>query len=114
MNKSHRLENFLTAVNGVHNTQGGTQERSYYAAISNLLDSIGAGIKPKVRCVMELKNIGAGNPDGGLFTPDQFDRKTGSIKNLGAPSRGVIEVKAPSEAVDDTATTKQIEKYWDR
>lgn len=44
----------------------------------------GAGLKPKVRAVMQLKNLGAGNPDGGLFTQDQFDRKTGEAKNLAA------------------------------
>ena len=114
MNKLNQLEEFLITVRSVHSTQGGTKETSYYTALNNLLDAVGAGLKPKVRCVMQLKNLGAGNPDGGLFTPDQFDRKTGEIKNLGAPSRGVIEVKAPAEAVDDTAASKQIDKYWDR
>ena len=114
MNKPNQLEDFLIAVRSVHNTQGGTKETSYYTALNNLLDAVGAGLKPKVRCVMQLKNLGAGNPDGGLFTPDQFDRKTGEIKNLGAPSRGAIEVKAPAEAIDDTAVSKQIDKYWDR
>jgi hypothetical protein len=79
-----------------------------------LLDGAGHTLKPKVRCVMQLKNLGAGNPDGGLFTADQFDRQTGEAKDLGQPSRGVIEVKAPVEPVDDTATTGQITKYWDR
>lgn len=36
------------------------------------------------------------------------------MKNLGAPARGVIEVKSPAEPVNDTATTQQISKYWDR
>lgn len=108
------LEEFLSAVRGVHGTSGGTKETSYYTAINNLLDGVGHTLKPKVRCVMQLKNLGAGNPDGGLFTADQFDRKTSEVKNLGAPARGVIEVKAPAEAVDDTATTGQVSKYWDR
>lgn len=63
---------------------------------------------------MQLKSLGAGNPDGGLFTSDQFDRKTGESKDLGKPSRGVIEVKSPSEPVDDIATSNQIAKYWGR
>jgi hypothetical protein len=108
------LEEFLSAVRDVHSTSGGTKETSYYTAINNLLDGVGQTLKPKVRCVMQLKNLGAGNPDGGLFTADQFDRKTSEVKNLGAPARGVIEVKAPAEAVDDTVTTGQVSKYWDR
>lgn len=114
MAKSHLLERFLSASKSVHNTRGGIKETSYYTAINNLLDGVGHTLKPKVRCVMQLKNLGAGNPDGGLFTADQFDRHTGEAKDLGKPSRGVIEVKSPAEPVDDTATTGQITKYWDR
>ena len=114
MAKPHLLASFLSAAKSVHSTGGGTKETSYYTAINNLLDGAGHQLKPRVRCVMQLKNLGAGNPDGGLFTADQFDRKTGSAKDLGQPSRGVIEVKAPAEPVDDTATTVQITKYWDR
>ena len=114
MAKTMHLETFLNTVRGVHGTSGGTKETSYYTAINNLLDGIGNGLKPKVRCVMQLKNLGAGNPDGGLFTADQFDRKTSEVKNLGAPSRGVIEVKSSAEPVDDTAASNQVSKYWDR
>jgi Type ISP C-terminal specificity domain/N-6 DNA Methylase len=114
MAQAKLLEEFLSAVRGVHATSGGTKETSYYTALNNLLDGVGHALKPKVRCVMQLKNLGAGNPDGGLFTADQFDRQTGEAKDLGKPSRGVIEVKAPVEPVDDTATTGQITKYWDR
>jgi Type ISP C-terminal specificity domain/N-6 DNA Methylase len=114
MKKSNLLEIFLNTVRSVQSTGGGTKETSYYTALNNLLDGVGHTLKPNVRCVMQLKNLGAGNPDGGLFTADQFDRKTGETKDLGKPSRGVIEVKAPAEPVDDTATTGQITKYWDR
>lgn len=90
------------------------KKTSYYTALNNLLDAVGHALKPRVRCVMQLKNLGAGNPDGGLFTADQFDRVSAEVKNLGAPARGVIEVKSPAEAVNDTATSQQISKYWSR
>ena len=114
MAKTLSLQTFLHAVRGVHGSGGGTKETSYYTALNNLLDTVGQTLKPRVRCVMQLKNLGAGNPDGGLFTADQFDRTTAEVKNLGTPARGVIEVKSPAEAVDDTATSQQIGKYWDR
>lgn len=114
MAKPTLLKDFLQAVLSIHRTGGGTQETSFYTALNNLLDGAGHALKPRVRCVMQLKNLGAGNPDGGLFTADQFDRTTAEVKNLGAPSRGVIEVKSPAEPVNDTATTAQISKYWDR
>lgn len=108
------LAAFLAAVHGVHVLGSGTRETSFYTAIDNLLDGIGDTLKPKVRCVMQLKSLGAGNPDGGLFTADQFDRDADAPKNPLAPARGVIEVKAPAEALDFTAASAQVAKYWDR
>lgn len=108
------LATFLIAVHGVHVSGSGTKETSYYTAIDNLLDGVGDTLKPKVRCLMQLKNIGAGNPDGGLFTADQFDRKTEVPKNPAAPARGVVEVKSPNEPVNFTADSAQVAKYWDR
>jgi len=77
------LATFLVAVHGVHISGSGTKETSFYTAIINLLDGIGDTLKPKVRCVMQFKNLGAGNPDGGLFTTDQIDRKTEAPKKPG-------------------------------
>ena len=108
------LGTFLSACTAVRRTGGGTSEKSYYTALNNLLDDMGSQLKPKVRCVMELKNLGAGNPDGGLFTSEQFDRRTSAVKDLASPARGVIEVKSPAEAVSDTATSAQVAKYWGR
>lgn len=108
------LESFLSAVATVKATGSGTKETSYYRALSNLLDAVGNTLKPKVRCITQLKNLGAGNPDGGFFTADQFDRKTGAPKQPGSPARGVLEVKAPAEAVDVTTASAQVAKYWDR
>jgi hypothetical protein len=108
------LEAFLLACLSVRRTAGGTSETSYYTPINNLLDAVGAGLKPKVRCIMQLKNLGAGSPDGGLFTSEQFDRKTSHVKDLSAPARGVIEVKSVAEPVDITTSSPQIDKYWKR
>jgi len=58
MAKSLLLEDFLHAVRGVHRTGGGTKETSYYTALNNLIDGAGHALKPRVRCVMQLKNLG--------------------------------------------------------
>lgn len=108
------LEAFLFACLSVHRTGGGTGETSYYTPINNLLDAVGASLQPRVRCIMQLKNLGAGSPDGGLFTSEQFDRKTSHVKDLSAPARGVIEVKSPAEALSLTAKNLQVDKYWNR
>ena len=41
---------------------------------ATLLNAVGGTLKPKVRCVINLHNQGAGLPDGGLFTADQFQK----------------------------------------
>ena len=66
------LAAFLAAAHGVHISGAGTKETSYYTALDNLLDGIGETLKPKVRCVMQLKSLGAGNPDGTLATTLSF------------------------------------------
>jgi hypothetical protein len=38
--------------------------------------SAGGGFVGKVRCIINLKNRGAGIPDGGFFTQDQFQKFT--------------------------------------
>ena len=77
------LETYLKDVQEVHSSGAGVDEISYYPALSSLLNEIGRSLKPKVRCVMNLKNLGAGMPDGGLFTADQFQRQGDSVPKAG-------------------------------
>ena len=108
------LGQFLSACKAVHASGAGTVETSYYTAVNHLLDNVGAQLSPKVRCIMQLKNLGAGNPDGGLFTADQFHTRGGQAKDLSAPARGVIEVKSPGEPLHLTSKSLQVDKYWQR
>jgi hypothetical protein len=108
------LQTYLTSMLAIKATGAHTKETSFYTPLNNLLDATGHTLKPHVRCFMQLKNIGAGMPDGGLFTQEQFDKKTHSPKDISSPARGVIEIKGLAEAVDDTATSTQVDKYWTR
>ncbi len=108
------LQTYLTSMLAIKATGAHTKETSFYTPLNNLLDAAGHTLKPHVRCIMQLKNIGAGMPDGGLFTQDQFDKKTHNPKDISSPSRGVVEIKGLAEAVDDTATGVQVDKYWTR
>jgi hypothetical protein len=108
------LKHFLDEVGNVRRSRAGTPETAYYPSLSNLFNEIGSALKPRVRTVINLKDIGAGLTDGGFFTQDQFDRNTDEVQTPLAPSRGVLEVKPPSDSVDGTATSSQIDKYWNR
>lgn len=109
------LETYLRSVSEIHASGAGVKETSYYPALSNLLNEAGAKLKPRVRCIINLANRGAGIPDGGLFTPDQFP-KSAALEPLKGqiPSGGVIEVKPPGEDAGLTADGEQVSRYWNR
>jgi hypothetical protein len=122
------LESYLSDMRDVRLSEAGVSELSFYPAQRTLLDEVGAGLKPKVRCVMNLKSQGAGLPDGGLFTADQI-RGRRAAKAAGAdgrpvlsdsdlnalggqkPARGAIEVKPPAGDVRVIANSQQVMGY---
>jgi hypothetical protein len=105
------LEKYLGQVQYIHGP--GVAETSYYVALERLFSAVGENLDPKVICVINPKSVGAGIPDGGLFTVDQFPRgadvKAEALTLL--PSRGAIEVKSPAEDVQDIVKTDQVAKY---
>ena len=66
------LETYLTELREIRDSGAATKETSGYGTLAKLLDAVGHSLKPKVHCIIQLKNSGAGFPDGGLFTPDQL------------------------------------------
>lgn len=110
------LADYLVELRATRATGANTPETSFYPALKALFDAIGAGLKPKVLCVMNLRDQGAGLPDGGLFTADQFGRKLHAEAVAGAlgamrPSRGAIEVKPPAHDLGVLAGSAQVSRY---
>jgi hypothetical protein len=106
------LETYLTELREIHDSGAATGETSGYPALANLLNAIGHSLKPKVRCIIQLKNSGVGLPDGGLFTPDQLKHPDEQAPLLGlAPARGVIEIKAAPEELSAIVPTEQVREY---
>ncbi|MGA2866479.1 MAG: type ISP restriction/modification enzyme [Verrucomicrobiota bacterium] len=109
------LEAYLSELREIHDSGAATKETSGYGALAKLLDAAGHNLKPKVRCLIQLRNSGAGLPDGGLFTPDQL-QNTGEqplLLDL-CPARGVIEVKPAADEVPAIAETAQVKGYLGR
>ncbi len=71
------FENYLTRLREIRSSGEAVDETSYYDALANFFNEIGQSLKPKVRSILQFKNCGACNPDGGLFTPNQ--RKVPSL-----------------------------------
>ena len=106
------VENYLADLRRMRASGGGTGERSSYPALANLLNAAGATRKPKVFCIVELADQGAGHPDLGLYAAKQVQR--GRPREGQIPERGVVEVKSAAENVRTTAVGEQVARYWGR
>jgi hypothetical protein len=107
------LESYLKELSEIRSSGAAVKETSYYGKLENLLNEIGRTLKPKVKCIINLQNQGAGLPDGGLFTQDQF-QKAGDHEPMAGqvPARGVIEVKSTGDDAWVTADGEQVTRYW--
>ena len=65
------VETYIHELREIRSSGGGTPEPSYYAPLASLLNDIGKTLKPKVRCIINLKNLGAGFPDGELVPSEK-------------------------------------------
>ncbi len=110
----HPLEVYLHDLREIRATGAGVKETSFYPPLANLLNAIGQQLKPRVRCVINLKNQGAGLPDGGLFTPDQFPKGAGEPPEGQLPARGAIEFKGTKDDAWVTADSDQVTGYWNK
>ncbi|MBA3438788.1 MAG: DNA methyltransferase, partial [Pyrinomonadaceae bacterium] len=108
------LEKYLRNLSDIHHSGAGVKETSYYPALEHLLNEVGATLKPKVRCIINIKNKGAGIPDGGLFTAQQFARVSAEPHEGQIPERGCVEVKGTKEDVEKVAAGEQVQKYLKR
>ena len=106
------VEDYLSDLRRVRASGGATAERSMYVPLANLLNAIGATLKPKVFCVQDLADQGAGHPDFGLYAARQVQR--GAPREGQVPERGVVEVKPIGDDAWLTAEGAQVSRYWQR
>lgn len=109
------IDDYLLALRRTRASGGSVRERGHYGALQNLLNSFGATLKPKVHCISELANAGAGSPDFGLFTAPQlvFDADEG-VRAIRPPDRGVVEAKAPDSPIERVVASEQVAQYWEQ
>ena len=105
-------EEYFADLRRVRASGGATEERSYYPALANLLGAVGHALKPKVFCVLEGADQGAGHPDLALYTARQVQK--GRPRPGQVPERGVVEVKGVRDDAWLTAASDQVSRYWDR
>lgn len=106
------VETYLADLRRVSASGGATGERSNYGPLASLLNAVGATLKPKVFCVGELADQGAGHPDFGLYAAKQVQK--GQPREGQIPECSVVEVKPAGDDVWLTAEGDQVSRYWNR
>ena len=83
-----------------------------YPPLTNLLNAVGSTLKPKVFCISELAQQGAGHPDIGLYAAKQVQK--GKPRQGQIPECGVLEVKSADDDAWLTVGSDQVSKYWSK
>jgi len=107
-------EAYLTELRDIRASGAAVPETSGYGALANLLTEVGGRLKPKVRCLINLQNAGAGIPDGGLFTASQFPKGGAEPLSGQLPARGAIEVKPVGGDARVVAESEQVRRYLEK
>ena len=111
-NLTQAAEAYFTDLARMHASGGATGERSTYGPLASLLNAVGTALKPKVFCVQELADQGAGHPDFGLYASKQVQK--GGPREGQVPERGVVEVKPAGDDAWLTVASDQVARYWGR
>ena len=104
------VEEYFDDLRRIRASGGATGELSSYLALGNLLNAVGSALSPKVFCVGQLAEQGAGHPDFGLYTRSQVQK--GTPRPGQVPERGVVEVKPAGDDAWLTADSDQVSRYW--
>ena len=107
------LEAYLAELSA-NRLAGAVPETSGYGPLATLLNDVGRHLKPKVRCVINPANRGAGIPDGGFFTANQFQRGAAEPLAGQLPARGALEVKPIDADVHTVAESDQVRRYLEK
>ena len=107
------VEDYLVDFRKIRASGGATGERSGYGPLANLLNEIGGGLKPKVFCVGELADQGAGHLGFGLYAAKQV-QGGGQPKDDQLPGHGVVEVKLAEDDAWPPAEGAQVSSYLGR
>ena len=107
------LEAYLAELSA-NRLAGAVPETSGYGPLATLLNEVGHKLKPKVRCVINPANRGAGIPDGGFFTASQFQKGSAEPLSGQLPARGALEVKPVEADARVVAGSEQVRRYLEK
>lgn len=107
---------YVTDLRAIRSTGSATAETSFYPPLSQLLNASGARLRPAVLFSTQLRNQGAGAPDGGFFPkPSRRNRRgVAEPEILQNPERGAVEIKPAETNLDTLTNDEQIRRYLEQ
>ena len=111
MPPAYTVAAYLTDLRAIRSTGSATAETSYYPPITALLNSVGQTLAPTVLFSTQLRDSGAGIPDGGFFPQPKRQRRSSEPDPLQNPERGVAEIKPADYNLDTLTAEPQVLGY---
>src|SRR5438270_14070532 len=100
MTSAYGVAQYITDLRAIRSTGSATAETSFYPPLDRLLNAAGQTLKPPVLFSTQLRNQGAGMPDGGFFPQPNRSRRNVTPPVLQNPERGVVEIKPADYNLD--------------
>ena len=102
---------YITELRAIRSTGSATAETSFYPPVDRLFNTVGQTLRPPVLFSTQLRNSGAGMPDGGFFPQHAKQRKNSEPLPLLNPERGVVEIKPADYNLDALTNEPQTNRY---
>ncbi len=108
---TYSVAQYIADLRAIRSTGSATAETSFYPPLAALLNSVGQTLKPAVLFSTQLRNSGAGLPDGGFFPQPKRQTRNAEPDPLQNPERGVVEIKPADYSLDTLAAEPQVLGY---
>jgi hypothetical protein len=108
---SYTVAQYIAEIRAIRSTGSATAETSFYPPLAQLFNSAGQSLKPAVLFSTQLRDSGAGLPDGGFFPQPKRQRRNTEPEPLQNPERGVVEIKPADCNLDTLSADPQILRY---
>ena len=111
MPAEYTVVQYIADLRAIRSTGSATAETSFYPPLDRLFNAVGQTLKPAILFSTQLRNSGAGLPDGGFFPQPKRQRRSAEPELLQNPERGVVEIKPADYNIDALASEPQILGY---
>jgi hypothetical protein len=108
---AYTVANYVADLRAIRSTGSATAETSYYPPLDRLFNAAGQSLNPPVLFSTQLRNSGAGLPDGGFFPQPKRQRRSAEPELLQNPERGVVEIKPADYNLDALTNESQTLRY---